>query len=168
MGGFRADPARPSYEGRPVRGGPRCRLQWGRASPTRLRQKGDTHVSQKVPPMSSCAALEPAPASASRRPRCFPSGRCGPPGRPRLLHPGPRVQLLGGGGRRARGLGCPRGGQRQAVASSASLRWVQRRDGERGAAIFLLSDPPGGGGKTGVLRTGWWRLEGLERAGRAA
>lgn len=64
------------------------------------------------------------------------------PARPRLLHPGPRVQLSGGGGRRARGLGCPRGGQRQAAASSASLRWVQRRDGERGAAIFHLSDPP--------------------------
>lgn len=76
-----AGPARPSSEGRPVRGGSGCRLQWGPASPTRLRQKGDTHVSQKVPPMSSCAALEPAPASASRRPRCLPSGCCGPPAR---------------------------------------------------------------------------------------
>lgn len=58
------------------------------------------------------------------------------------LHPGLRVRLSGGCGRQAPGPGCPRGGRRLAVGSSTSLRWVQKRDSERGpVAIFLLSDP---------------------------
>ncbi|XP_064346162.1 uncharacterized protein LOC135322237 [Camelus dromedarius] len=63
------------------------------ANPARPRQKGDTHVNRTAPPMSSRAALEPALASASRRPRCLPSGRGGPPARAsiRVLACGSRV-----------------------------------------------------------------------------
>ncbi|XP_026954113.1 uncharacterized protein [Sagmatias obliquidens] len=45
--------------------------------------------------MSSRAALEPAPASASRRPRCLPSSRRGPPARAsiRVLVCGSRVAV---------------------------------------------------------------------------
>lgn len=63
------------------------------ANPARPRQKGDTHVNRTAPPMSSRAALEPALASASRLPRCLPSGRGGPPARAsiRVLACGSRV-----------------------------------------------------------------------------
>ncbi|TEA40350.1 hypothetical protein DBR06_SOUSAS26010006, partial [Sousa chinensis] len=65
------------------------------ASTARPRQKGDANVSQTAPPMSSRAALEPAPASASRRPRCLPSSRRGPPARAsiRVLVCGSRVAV---------------------------------------------------------------------------
>lgn len=65
------------------------------ASTARPRQKGDANVSQTASPMSSRAALEPAPASASRRPRCLPSSRRGPPARAsiRVLVCGSRVAV---------------------------------------------------------------------------
>lgn len=51
--------------------------------------------------MGSRVALAPAPASASRRPRRFPSGRRGPPARASIwvLARGSRAAADGGGGR---------------------------------------------------------------------
>lgn len=98
--------------------------------------KGRHARQSKVPPMSSCAARAP-PLPRPPGARAAPSGRCAGPARASSIRVLVCSSWVAAGGRRRAGLS--RGGQRQAVASSASLRWVQRRDGERGAAIFLLS-----------------------------
>lgn len=118
--------------------------------------------------MGSRAALAPTPASASRRPRCFPSGRRVPPARAsiRVLAGGYQLRRAAAGVRA--GLFC--GGRWWAAAFFASPRWVRSKDGARGpVAIFLHLDPlplsPRGSERRGAVWTGRQRPGG--RGGRA-
>lgn len=102
--------------------------------------------------MGSRAALAPAPASASRRPRCFPSGRRGPPARAsiRVLARGSRA-TAGGGGREGRVVSADGGGGRR--PSLRTRGGYGRGTAHAGLSPFSFPWTSGVYERGGVLRT---------------
>lgn len=147
---------RPACGDHPAQGGPSHRppVRSGRAGSAEAKGRGVRQSGGLANGLTRCPV--PAPASASQRPRCFPSGRRGRPACAsiRVLARGFWV-TAGGGGREGQAVFADGGGGRW-----TSLR---TRGGYSGGTAHAVPSPfsfpwtPGVDERGGVLRIGRWR-----------